>query len=205
MATLSNPVYYNGGADAGDSRLVGIVSGQNRVVRYTLTLDADEFATHLSIDMDSGNYTKWGDYASEGWKDVNDETSLYFYVGTDPEEFANAGSEQVSSATGKVTMVHRAGYGVEENLSWDMTLAGDVMLAPGATYYLWIYPGYSAYGYFTWYDTGNGRFEYDIVLSGSTGLAYIDGAAYQCYIDNGSGWDLAMPYIDNGSGWDLYS
>lgn len=203
MATLSNPVYYKGGADAGDSRLVGIVSSQNRVVRYTLTLGENEFATHLSIDMDSGNYTGWGDYTSEGWKDVNDETSLYFYIGTDPNEFANAGYNQVSRATGKVNMVHRSGYGVEENLTWDMSLDGDTILAPGSTYYLWIYPGYQAYGYFTWYDPGNGRFEYDIELSGSPGFAYIAGVAYQCYIDNGSGWDLAIPYIDNGSSWEI--
>ena len=205
MATLSNPIYFKGGADAGESRLVGIVGGLNRVVRYTLTLDAYECATHLSIDMDSSNYTQWGDYSSEGWKDVNGKTSLYFYIGTDPDEFVNAGYDQVSSATGKVTMVYRGGYGVEENLSWNMTLAGDVLLAPGVTYYLWVYPGYKAYGYFTWYDTGTGRFKYDIELSGNPGLVYINGEAYMPCIFNGSGWDLCLPYIGNGSTYDLCS
>lgn len=204
MATLSNPVYFKGGADAGTSRLVGVESGMNRVCRYTFVLDAAECATHLEIDMDSANYTQWGNYSSNAWQNVNGATSLYFYIGTDPDEFKNAGADQVSSATGKVTMVYRGGSGANQNLSWDMALSGDVMLVPGVTYYLWVYPGYRNYGYFTWYDTGN-RFKYDIRLSGYPGLAYIDGEAYQCYIDNGSSWDLAMPYIDNGSGWDLYS
>ena len=205
MATLSNPIYFKGGDDAGDSRLVGIVARLNRVVRYTLTLDAGECATHLSIDMDSGNYTQWGDYTSEGWKDVNDETSLYFYIGTDPDEFVNAGYDQVSRATGKVTMVYRGGYGIEENLSWNMTLSGDVLLVPGVTYYLWVYPGYTSYGYFTWYDTGAGRFKYDIELSGNPGLAHINGVAYQSYIGNGTEYELFLPCGGNGSSFDLYS
>ena len=214
MATLSNPVYYNGGADAGDSRLVGVVSGLNRVVRYTLTLDADEYATDIAIAMDSGGYTSWGNYDSEGWKDeyVNDELSLYFHIGTDPDEFVNAGANQVSEATGKVTMVRRSGSGVSEDIAWNMTLEGKAMLLPGVTYYLWIYPGWvngSIWGYFRWYDNGAGRFKYTVELSGSPGLVYIDNGsgldAYQCYIDNGSGWDLHIPYIDNGSGWDMCS
>ncbi len=214
MATLSNPVYFNGGADAGDSRLVGVVSGKNRVVRYTLTLAANEYATDISIAIDGGSYISWGDYNSEGWKDeyINDELSLYFYIGTDSTEFVNAGADKVSSATGKVTLVKRGGSGVNENISWTATLEGSAMLLPGVTYYLWIYPGWvngSVWGYFRWYDNGTDRFTYDIALSGSPGLVYIDNGskfeAYQCYIDNGSGWDLYIPYIDNGSGWDMYS
>ena len=204
MATLSNPVYFIGGADGGDRMWVGVASGyKNHVVRYTLVLEAGEYATNLTVDFDSGNFTQWGDYASDAWKEVNDEVSLYFRIGTDPEEFNNAGYDQVSNANGKVRMVRRAGQGVDENLSWDMTLTGDAMLVPGVTYYLWIYPGYERYGYFTWYDTGNGRFEYDIKLSGYPGLAHINGTAYQCFVDNGSGWDLCVPYVDNGSTWDI--
>jgi hypothetical protein len=70
-----------------------------------------------------------------------------------------------------------------------------------------LFPGYedSPWGYFHWYDVGGDDWEYVITLSGGAGLAYIDGVAYQGYIDNGSSWDLVIPYIDNGSSWEMYS
>lgn len=37
------------------------------------------------------------------------------------------------------------------------------------------------------------------------GLAYINGVAYQNYIDTGTGWTAMGPYGDSGTGWNLCS
>ncbi len=211
MATLSNPVYYRNGVDSGDSRLVGFESGVNRVVRYNLTIGENESADHISVFMNSNAYLGWGNYDAP-YQKINANATLYFVIGTDPNEFKNAGYGNVPEATGKVEMVRASGYGVEENLKYNVRMEGDALLIPGSTYYLWIYPGYSnatggnsTWGYFTWYDNGAGRFSYTVTLSGSAGLIYVGNEAYLAYIDNGASWDLYIPYIDNGASWDLIS
>ena len=37
------------------------------------------------------------------------------------------------------------------------------------------------------------------------GTVYIDADMYQCFIDNGSGWDMCIPHVDNGTSWDMCS
>lgn len=175
--------YYGG--QTSDTRLVGndwygnaLV---NRVVRYTITPPA-EGAARVSLFF---NVTK--DMAAGS---VN---PLRFYIGTDPNSHINAWD--TSEYTGELT---RSADG------WSFTAEFSMLMIPGTTYYLFVFPASKTYGLYNWYRYGI-SVGLTMELSGGAGLAYIDGVAYQCYIDNGSGWDLCMPYIDNGSSWDLYS
>lgn len=40
-----------------------------------------------------------------------------------------------------------------------------------------------------------------VELKFAGGIAYIGDEMYQCYIDNGTSWDVAIPHIDNGTSW----
>jgi hypothetical protein len=225
MATLSNAVYYLGGKVETTYQAVGIFDGNKTmaVVRYTFAMGENESASEIKIDMDSGNYTKWRNYASGLWRDFLDEKVwLNFYIGTDPNEFDGVATIPESKATGRVLMRRRSGDAVEENLSWNMTLASldsslssntvlpaKALLLPGVTYYIWIFPTYTSYGCFNWYDNGAGRFKYTIALGGCAGVVYIGNGAdmqpYQFYIANGSSWDLYIPYVGNGTSFDVCS
>lgn len=171
MATIGSPAYYKNGI-LSSSRLVGNV-GDNYVVRYILTLDSGESASHIAVLLDSGGYISWSNYDGTQ-NEINGRISLYFKIGTDPEEFANAGYNQIAEATGKVDMQITGGYPVEENLDFNAYMEADIKLRPGVEYYLWIYPGWSpsgnyATGYFGWYDRGDNYREYRVTLSGSAG------------------------------------
>ena len=203
MATLSNPVFYSDGATISSPKLVGYYGG-NRVVRYTLTTGANEGGTSISIFIDGNGYIEWA--GGSDFDEVNKDITLYFKIGTSSTEFVNAGKDQISQATGKVTMVLNP-TGTDPD--YDVSLEGNVTLNPNTTYYLWIYPGYSGatHGRWEWNDNGTGRCTYTIELLGRVNrFIYIDNGTgwdpYEIYIDNGKSWDLYEAYIDNGSGWD---
>ena len=79
-----------------------------------------------------------------------------------------------------------------------------MVLVPNTTYYLWIFPNTTKYGFY-WLTANQ---QATLTTSGGAGVVYIDNGsswdAYQCYIDNGSSWDLYIPYIDDGSSWSVY-
>ena len=210
MATLSNPTFYRDGKTGEPGNLVGFESQVNRVARYTLTMGSDESATSISIFLEAHGWIQWGTYSAP-FNEINKKVSLYFAISTDPDEFANAGKNDVSRATGKVTMEQAWGSQANQDVAFNARLAADVNLLPGQVYYLWLFPGYNTdngmWGYFTWYDNGTDRFTYHVEISGELGLVYIHNGAgfeeYQVYIHNGSGWDLYIPYIHDGVGWQL--
>lgn len=35
------------------------------------------------------------------------------------------------------------------------------------------------------------------------GIAHIGNEMYQCYIDNGTSWDMVIPHIDDGTSWSM--
>lgn len=133
-------------------------------------------------------FTKW--YLETGQK-----IALRFYIGTDPESHINANPTYE--------------YSGELSIQSDgVTIAGsaEVMLLPGRTYYLWIFPAENTYGLYGWL---NETMVATMETIGSAGVVFIsDGSdfrAYQPYIDTGTEWKPCTPYIDNGTGWDVCS
>lgn len=192
MATLSNPVYYKAGDNASDI-LVGVASKNNRNVRYTLTMGKAESADHIEFTITESSVSSivWGDGSDH--REINDKISLYFAISTDPNEYANAGINQVSKALGKVTMSEIRGYWVEDNVVFKATGNGAYNLLPGQTYYLWIFPGY------TTASGGNGEWGYFVWGKSLTTTVSLSGAAGVVQIDTGSAILKAIPYIDDGT------
>lgn len=83
------------------------------------------------------------------------------------------------------------------------TGSASILLQPNTTYYVWVFPGSTTYGWWYWCNTMT------LTTSGGAGLVYIDNGSSMVaaipYIDNGSSWVQAMPYIDNGSSFILCS
>lgn len=210
MATLTDPTYFRGGAAQTTFMRLGIeyTNKLKSVVRYTLTLGQEETASHLHIDFNTGAEILFGDYAAVSYYSAG-KLPLYFIIGTDPEEYASAGVATVASANGTVTMARASGSVSGEDLRFNASLDGDVLLLPGGTYYLWLFPGYedTPWGYWHWYDSGGTDWEYMITLSGGAGLANIGGGSeyepYQICIGNGESFDLYMAYRGNGESFDL--
>lgn len=130
MATifLNESLFYRNGV-SGASRIVGNDTGSKagrRVCRYSFTApetgaSSEELAFHIA--------------------GVSDGTaiSVRFYIGTDPDSHTNAGLE--SAYTGELTL----------SGDWLMfTGQAEVLLLPGQTYYLWVFPGSDTFGYYAW-------------------------------------------------------
>lgn len=181
--TTTAKVVYSGGSTSGAQQIVGINSGKNQVVRFTFTTDSNG-ASSVSWSLPNNS------------KGAGTTPALRWYIGIDPNSHINAGP--TASYNGDVT-VNNDGHG---NLTF--TGYANMVLVPNTTYYLWIFPNTTTYGFY--YLTENQQAT--VTTGGSAGVVYIDNGsswdAYQCYIDNGSSWDLYIPYIDNGSSWDIY-
>ena len=131
MATifLNNATYYMNGV-GGVSSVIGndwnkrTASSVPRIARYIIEAPSTG-ASKLAITM----YT--------GGKGDGSHIPLRFFIGTDPESHANATHN--SEATGTLTL----------GSDW-LTFTGeaDVLLLPGKTYYLWIFPGSDTYGWY---------------------------------------------------------
>ena len=82
--------------------------------------------------------------------------------------------------------------------------SANILLIPGKTYYLWVFPSEAKYGIY-----GCENAVATLETSGAAGLARIGNGStydgYMAYIGNGSSFDMYIPYVGNGSGWDLYS
>lgn len=177
MATisLSSPTYYKAGT-SGVSGVVGYESSSNRVARYSFKAPATG-ASSISL---SGSGVSLGEGSSTA--------AIRYYITTSSTSHANAGSG--STYTGTLTIKSGAVSG-----------SANIILLPNTTYYLWIFPGSTTYGWWYWISTMT------LTTSGGAGLVYIDNGssmvAYMPYIDTGSGWVQAMPYIDTGTEWKL--
>lgn len=95
-----------------------------------------------------------------------------FFIGTDPDSHANAGAD--SPYTGELTLAS----------DWlSMTGAADVLLLPGRTYYLWVFPGNDTYGCYTWNRAGY------------TSVMEAEGAAFVVPVIRGGVWRHMMLHV----------
>lgn len=131
MATifLNNATYYMNGV-GGVSSVIGndwdkrTASSVPRIARYIIEAPSTG-ASKLAITM----YT--------GGKGDGSHIPLRFFIGTDPESHINANPS--SESTGELTL----------GSDWlTLTAEADVLLLPGKTYYLWIFPGSDTYGWY---------------------------------------------------------
>lgn len=132
--TTGKPLCFEAGA-SGASYVVGYESKQNRVVRYEFRTDGGG-ASDISVAIH--NYSKSADTGSAS-------APLRFYIGTSPTSHANAGAG--SEYLGQLTMTTAGGY-------YHFTGSAKVVLAPNTTYYLWIFPGSTTYGW--WWVASQG-------------------------------------------------
>lgn len=126
---LSTVQFYKGGS-AVSSGVVGndYASGAviRRVARYTIQAPKNG-ASKISLSFTANQF---GDGSF---------INLRFFIGTDPSSHVNAGAE--SEFTGEFTL---------DTTYLKFTAAADFVLSPGKTYYLWIFPAVSTYGWYYW-------------------------------------------------------
>lgn len=179
--TLSSPTYYKAGT-SGVSAVVGYESSSNRIARYSFTAPSTGAS---SVSITTGNCSTGGGSTT---------SVIRFYITTSSTSHTNAGSG--SDYTGSLTMSLSNGVYIG-------TGSASILLLPNTTYYVWVFPGSTTYGWWYWCSTMT------LTTSGGAGLVYIDNGSSMVaaipYIDNGSSWVQAMPYIDNGSSFILCS
>lgn len=134
MTNLFNPVFYKSGK-SGVSAVVGYESKSNRVVRYNL-LTGSGGANRIELSFNNnwqGNGTL--------------PNTLYFYIGTDPDDHSNAGA--TSERTGDLTRASG---------TYNYSGAADMILMPNTTYYVWVFPSSTTFGWVQWsYASGNAQ------------------------------------------------
>lgn len=192
MATLKTTarVFFQNGASA-NSNLVGYISGVSYVVRYTFsTDDIQAGASSIRVDVPASPTT------SNDWGLVGSLPTLRFKVTTSATSHVGAGPS-TADYDGVVSFVS---YGGTYYLSIPTT---NIVLLPGSTYYLYVFAGSTAGGYFY-----NRQTLIELETSGGAGIVLIYNGktwdTYQCYIYTGSKWELFLPYIYTGSAWALY-
>ena len=184
MATITTGTsqVYEGTA-ASTTKIVGYNGGKNWVARYSFKTD--------SVGASKVSWEIGGNSVGGGTR-----PPLRWYITTDPNSHINAG---VSTAAyhGTVSVKNVGGYDVFSG-------SADIVLLPNTTYYLWIFPNTTTYGFYYLGGTDKAT----VTTSGAAGLAGIgDGTkvdAYQIGVGTGSTFDLYMPYVGNGSSFDLY-
>ena len=173
VIALSNPSFFENGKTPASSEVVGYESSQNRVVRYSFKAPS-EGANRIKFSI--ANITQ-----QSGFTSVDVFDSLRFYIGTSSTDHANGGAN--SEYTGAVTLTKVSGT------YYSATGEADILLLPNATYYLWIFPSTTSFGWFYWYPAAE--------------TVETFGAAGVVEIDTGNGIVKAIPYIDKADGWDM--
>lgn len=188
MATikLTGATFYKKGV-SGASTVVGMDGGDaTRVARYTITPPA-EGAMGFTLSFQNKQLGEKNEYY--------DEIPIRYYIGTSDSSHANADGNY--EYTGELTRGSNDTF----------TGTANVMLLPGQTYYLWVFPGKVAGpGVYCWYYwTANDSDS--LTTTGSAGLVYIGNGstfeAYEIWIGNGTAWERYIPYIGDGSQWVL--
>jgi hypothetical protein len=183
MAVTVKAVNYYKGTGVGDQEWAGFEVAR-RVLRYTLEVTG-EGATSITLVH---KYINYGSYSS---------AALCASLTTDGEAYINANGEE-------------NGYQVEATKdtterTYTVTMDG-LMLLPGQTYYLWLYPKTDAYAFaYLYSDSSN----WTLTAEGSVGVVYIETAegfgVYLCYIEDGTEWALYILYIEDGTEWAICS
>ena len=179
---LTDALFYRNGV-SGVTRIVGNETGTKegrRVCRYSFTApetgaSSEELSFHIG--------------------GVSDGTAIpvRFYIGTDPESHANAGAE--SAYTGELIP---SGNGLM------FTGQAEVLLLPGQTYYLWVFPGSDTFGYYAW---GRTNYVSTLEAEGAACVAYVRkvGSLYLAlmYVVRGGAWWLCAGYVVKNGAWHL--
>lgn len=147
--TTSEWTWYYGGKVANSSALGnGWDENTNKVItrvgRFQFTAP-DVGASEVNLTLHTGG------------KPYGEHVQLRFYIGTSPTSHADAGPD--SEYTGILTM---------EEPELRFSGSANVVLLPGQTYYLWVFPGESHYGWYRGY-----RLNYTSLLT-LTGAAMSD-------------------------------
>lgn len=179
--SLLSPIYYEDGK-SGVSAVVGVSNDKNRVARYQFTAP-DIGANHVAFEL---NYAYLGAGSSKA--------AYRFFIGDSDTSHANAGSD--AEYHGTVTF---SGSNSKSVMSGEAS----IILLPGKTYYLWVFPGSTTY---SWWglDTAKTR---SLTASGGAGLVSIDTGSEMLqaliYIDDGNELKQAMPHSDDGAAFKL--
>lgn len=167
--------------------VVGYASSSNWVARFS-----------FSIGGTGANSLQW-DLINTYLAGGNLNAGLEWQINTSPSSYGNAnGSSPSYPAAGTVSITDMGGGSYKFFGSAD-----NFILLPNTTYYLWIFPATTSYGYFylTQLQTAT------VAPSGAAGIVRIysgtSALTYQPYIYN-SGWKMLIPYISNGSNWIMY-
>ena len=181
--TLSDVKYYRSSAEWHYSHIGNAwESGAAcpSTARYTFT------APNVGASSVSFSLKKW--YLQTG-----NYNALRFFIGTSATSHMNADSTY--EYTGDLTV---------DTTNTIISGSANILLIPGKTYYLWVFPSEAKYGIY-----GCENAVATLETSGAAGLARIGNGStydgYMAYIGNGSSFDMYIPYVGNGSGWDLYS
>lgn len=173
---------YTGGTAESSSQIVGYANSMNRVVRFTFKTDA--------LGSSSVEWYLKDNYFADGTA-----PGMRWYIGTSATSHTNAGAS-TTTYSGAVTVTSNSG-------AYTFSGSANLVLMPNTTYYLWLFPSVTKYGYYNLTE----KRQAVVTTSGGAGVVYLDDGsalnAYQVYIDNGSSWDLYLPYVDNGSSWDM--
>lgn len=124
--TLSSPAFFRNGV-GGVSSIVGVESTYNRVARYSFVAPSTG-ASGVSLSI-TGLVFGGG---------TRPET-FRFYIGTDPNGHINAGAG--TAYTGILNINTSTGV--------DFTGSASILLLPNVTYYLFIFPNTTDYGWFS--------------------------------------------------------
>lgn len=130
------------GSQTDDPR-IGVNGGKNNIMRYQFTTGSSG-ASHIYFKM---GYTRLydGSYIDICW-----------YVGTSATSHTNANKAQGSASNGTVTF---------DSNHHSFTLDADINLSPSTTYYLWLFPAVTTYGF---YSGSRADSDNDLTLSGAT-------------------------------------
>lgn len=127
MATiqLTDPYFYKAGS-GGVTRVVGVESQKTRVVRYSFTAPSAG-ASHVDVAFD-------GFELSQG-----QAIALRWHITQDPDSYANPAVTDPYTGTLTFNAHLTAATG-----------SADVLLLPGKTYYLWVFPAVMVWGWYSW-------------------------------------------------------
>lgn len=127
--TLTDPVFYKNG-EPGHSNVVGFESQVTRVVRFTFVAP-ETGATDISFHFDDVS------------KGAGSTIPVRFAITADPTSHQNAGATAPYAGQLSVSLPNYTADG-----------QASVELLPGTTYYLWLFPGQNAWGWYYWPSTG---------------------------------------------------
>ena len=171
---LNNPLFYVDGK-SGSGNVSAIVGNdwnseysrvKNRTVRYTFTAPPEGARGVLLTFRTSGKHD-------------GKHIPIRFFIGEDPD--SHAAADGTYEYTGELTLG-------EDYLTF--TGAADMLLIPGKTYYLWVFPGSKDYGHYTWERAGY-----------VSTMEFTGAGCACCVMHNGEPWIGVLNVVHDRSFW----